>query len=193
MAISKNSLAAPVIMLITGANKHFPNASQVLQVGGATFTVSGLMALLQSVVDNRNAVEASKAATKAKVQAEQIQAPSRLAVIHALETVVRGMFGDSADVLADFGLEPIKARAPRTTEEKAVSAAKRAATRKARGTMGKNQKKDIKGSVTAKLVVTPVVTSPVSAPDATPTPPATTATPVGPTPRVVTAGPTHTA
>jgi hypothetical protein len=204
MSTSKNSLAAEVIMLLTGANKHFPNGSQELQVGGAPFTVSGLMALLQSFVDNRNAVEASKATTQAKVQAERVQAPSQLAVIRAFEAVVRGTFGNSADVLADFGLAPPKARATRTAEEQAVSAAKRAATRQARGTMGKNQKKDVKGSITAKLVVTPVVTSPVSAPDGTlapvapvtavgTTPPAATATPVGTTPPVVTAGATHTA
>src|SRR5579859_1326060 len=136
----KNSQAALVKQLIAGVNKHFPNGSQQLQVGGATFTVTGLTALLQSFVDNREAVEASKAATKAKVQAEAAQAPSQRALIHALEATVRSNFGNSADVLADFGLAPLKARTPRTAEEKAVSAAKNEATRKARGTMGKKQK-----------------------------------------------------
>jgi hypothetical protein len=164
----KNSQAALAKQLIAGVNKHFPNGSQQLQVGGATFTVTGLTTLLQSVVDNREAVEVSKAASKAKVQAEAAQAPSRRALMHALETMVRSNFGNSADVLADFGLAPPKARTPRTAEQKAVSAAKGAATRKARGTMGKNQKKNVKGSITAKLVVTPVTTSTVSTPAAAP-------------------------
>ena len=126
--------------MIAGVNKRFPNGTQEVQVGGTTFTVTGLTALLQSFVDNRDAVEASKATTMAKVEAERVQAPSQLAVICAFQTVVRGTFGNSADALADFGLAPLKARTPTSTEQKAVSAAKRIATRKARGTMGKNQK-----------------------------------------------------
>jgi hypothetical protein len=201
MSQSVNNQAAKVKQLIIGANKHFPNGSQQLQVGGATFTVTGLTALFQSFVDNRAAVEASKAATKAKLQAESAQAPSQLAVIRAFETVVRSTFGSSADVLADFGLAPPKARVARTAEEKAVSAAKRAATRAARGTLGKNQKKAIKGAITAKLVVTPV-TSSVSNPVVTPAPVAGTpsaataaAAPVGNVPVVATAAttPPHTA
>ena len=172
MSQSKSSRAAQVKQFVTGVNKHFPNGSQQLQVGGASFTVTALTALLQSYVDNREAVEASQAAARAKVQTENAQAPSQLAVLRASESMIRGTFGNSADVLADFGLTPIKARAPRTAEAKAVSAAKGAATRKARGTMGKNQKKDIKGSITAKLVVTPVTTSPASTPVDAPVPPA---------------------
>lgn len=166
----KSSQAALVKQLIAGFNKRFPNGSQQLQVGGATFTVTALTTLLQSFVDIREAVEASQAATKAKVQAEDAQVPSQRAMIHAIETTIRGTFGNSADVLADFGLAPPKVRAPRTAEEKAVSAAKSAATRKARGTMGKNQKKNVKGSITAKLVVTPVTTSPVLTPVDAPAP-----------------------
>ena len=200
--LGKNNQAALVKQLIAGVNKHFPNGSQQLQVGGATFTVTGLTTLLQSFVDTREAVEASKAAAKAKVQAEGAQASSQRATVRALESMVRGTFGSSADVLADFGLAPLKARVPRTAEEKAVSAAKSAATRKARGTMGKNQKKSVKGSITAKLVVTPVTTSPVSTPVATPAPAAdapgattATAAPVGNVPSGVTAAttPPHTA
>jgi hypothetical protein len=202
MSQSKNNQAAQVKQLIIGANKHFPSGSQQLQVGGATFTVTGLTALLQSFVDTRAAVEASRAATKAKVQAEGVQAPSQLAVIRAFETLVRGTFGSSADVLADFGLAPPKARVARTAEEKAVAVAKSAATRAARGTKSKNQKKVIKGSITAKLVVTPVVTSPVSTPVVTPAPVVSTpgaataaAAPVGNLPVVANAAttPPHTA
>ncbi len=173
MSQSKKNQAAQVKQLIIGANKHFPNGSQQLQVGGATFTVTSLTALLQGFVDNRAAVEASQAATKAKVQAESVQAPAQLAVIRAFETFVRATFGSSADVLADFGLALPKAPVPRTAEEKAVAAAKGAATRAARGTKGKNQKKDIKGTITAKLVVTPA-TSAVSTPVVTPAPVAST-------------------
>ena len=164
---AKNSLAAEVMQLIAGANKHFPDGSQALQVGGATFTVTALTQELQGFVDNRDAVEASKAATKAKIEIERVQSPSQLALIRAFQTVIRGTFGNSA-------------------EQKAVTAAKIAATRKARGTMGKNQKKSVKGSVTAQLVVTPVTTSPVS----TSIEASVAAAPAPATPATTTAAPT---
>jgi hypothetical protein len=138
---------------------------------------------MQDFVDQRNAVEASKAATKARIQADRSQAPARLAVIRAFVTVVRGTFGNSADVLADFGLAPTKAHAPQSAEQKAAAAAKRKATRALRNTMGKVQKKAIKSSVTTTLVVTPSTdaqakaTAPAPAPAGPTTAPAATPTP----------------
>lgn len=152
----KNGQAARVTQLILGTNKHYPNGADRIQVGGATFTVTALTQLMQDFVDQRHAVEGSKAALKAKVETERTQAPSQLAVIRAFQTVIKGTFGNSADALADFGLAPPKAPTPPSAEKKAVAVAKRAATRAARGTVGKNKKKAIKGAVTATLVVTPL-------------------------------------
>jgi hypothetical protein len=166
----KNDLAALVTSFIAGTKKHFPNGSQPLQLGGVATTVTGFTELLQSFVDNRNAVEASKAALKAKLETERVQAPNQLAMLRAFETVLRGTFGNSADVLADFGLVPRKEPTPLTAEQKAVAAVKRNATRAARHTMGANQKKSVLGSVSAKLVVTPVTTSTASSPVAAPVP-----------------------
>jgi hypothetical protein len=156
MSKGKNSRAASVKQLIAGVTKHYTDASAKLQVGGATFTVSSLTQLLQDFVDKREAVEASKAATRAKIEAERAQAPSELAVIRGLVKIVRGSFGNSADALADFGLTLPKVPTPMTAEKKAVAVAKREATRKARMTMGKVQKKEVKGAVKATLVVTPL-------------------------------------
>ena len=137
---NKNSKAAQVKQLILGIQSHYPSGSQSIPVGGAMFTVTALTQLMQDFVDQRAAVETAKAATKAKVEIERTRAPSQLAVIRAFETVVRGSFGNSADVLAGFGLAPPKAPVPLTAEKKAIAAAKREATRAARHTMGKNQK-----------------------------------------------------
>jgi hypothetical protein len=163
-----NDQAAQVKQLILGTQKHYPTGSVVLQVGGASFTVTALTQLMQDLVNNREAVETAKAALKAKVEAERAQAPSQTAVISAFVRIVRGTFGTSADALADFGLALPKARAPMTAEAKAVASVKRAATRAARGTIGKNKRKAIKGAVSATLVVTP---SDGSHPVATPTAP----------------------
>ncbi len=172
-SISKNRQLALVKQLITGTKKHFTDGSSKLSVGGATFTVTDLTQFLQNFVDQRDAVETSRAAAQAKLDAERALATSSNAVINAFIALVRGMFGKSADVLADFGLSPPKARAPQTAEQKAVAAAKRKATRAARNTMGKNQKKSVKGAVKASLVVTPL---PVSTPTAS-TPTASAAAP----------------
>jgi hypothetical protein len=162
-----NDQAAQVKQLILGTQKHYPTGS-VIQFGGASYTVTALTQLMQDFVDNRAAVETAKAALKTKVEAERAQAPSQTAVISAFVRIVRGTFGTSADALADFGLALPKARAPISAETKAVAAVKRAATRAARGTIGKNKKKAIKGDVSATLVVKP---SGGSQPIATPTVP----------------------
>ncbi len=163
-----NDQAAQVKQLILGTQKHYPTGSTVLQIGGASFTVTALTQLMQDFVNGRQAVETAKAALKTKVEAERAQAPSQTAVIAAFVRIVRGTFGTSADALADFGLALPKARVPMTSEAKAVAAVKRAATRAARGTIGKNKRKAIKGAVSAALVVTP---SDGSHPVATPTAP----------------------
>src|SRR5260370_42324395 len=67
---------------------------------------------------------------------------------------------NATETLADYGLKPLKARATRTSEQKAKAAAKVRATRKARGTTSKKQKASVHGMVTT--------TEPSAAP---PTPP----------------------
>ena len=159
MSINKQNKADRVSFakqLIAGTSKHFTDGSQQLPVGGVQRTVTAVTQLLQSFVDLRAAVIASQATTQSKVEAEREQGPSLLAVIDEFVAFLRFTYGKQPEVLAYFGLAPSRAPAPQTAEQKAVAVAKRAATRQARHTMGKNQKKDVKGAVSAALVVTPV-------------------------------------
>lgn len=117
-----------------------------------------------------------KAATKAKLAAENADMPALRIFMDAYVTFVKASFSKSPDVLADFGLNPKNVRTPLTVEEKTVAAAKRKATRAARHTMGTKQKKGVKGTVTG-VVVTPIT---AAAPVAT-TGPSTPATSTGPT------------
>jgi hypothetical protein len=87
------------------------------------------------------------------------------AFIDAFVKIVRGSFGNQPDVLADFGLEPEKAATPLTVEQKVAAAAKRKATRAARGTTGSKAKLAITGNVTG-VVVTPVTTATAAQPAA---------------------------
>jgi hypothetical protein len=70
--------------------------------------------------------------------------------------------------LADYGLTPHKAKTPLSTEAQAEAIAKSTATRKARNTMGKQQKKLVKGTA-------PTAPTPPQAPTATTSPTPTTA------------------
>jgi hypothetical protein len=165
---SKNNQASYVRQLIAGTGTHFPNASDKLTVGGVAYTVSALTALLQSSVDLREAVDVSKAAAKAKIEAERAQAPSLRGVISAYAAYVKATFGNSPEALANFGLPPRKARTPLTAEQKTAAVAKRAATRAVRHTMSSKQKKAVKGSVHVTVTSTPLAAPlPVSAPPAT--------------------------
>jgi len=150
-----NSKATAVGQLIAGTKKRFPSGTQQVQLEGASMTITDVLNGLQSFLDNRSAVVAAQATAKAKVSVERAALPSLDALISAWVAYVRLAFGTQADALADFGLAPHKARTPMTAEEKAVAAAKRKATRAARGTKGPKAKSQIHGNVTATLVVTP--------------------------------------
>src|ERR1700722_4226860 len=146
--------------IIPGLRKHFPNGAQTLTFGGGsvTATVDQTVTNLQALIDNRTAVTTAQAAVKVAIAAENGKMPALLAFLHALEAFIRLTFGASASALADFSLEPPKARVPMTAEAKAIAKAKKA----------------IKGNGSATLVVTP------NAP-ATATPePAAPAAPVAP-------------
>jgi hypothetical protein len=117
-------------------------------------------------VSLRQAVEAADAVAKAKLAAEEAQAPALLSLMAALLQYVKLTFSGSPDVLVDFGLKPKKARTPMTAEQKAAANAKRKATREARGITTKAAKKAMTGNVVG-VNITPVV-SPVAAPSPAP-------------------------
>jgi hypothetical protein len=105
--------------------------------------------------------DATAAADAAKAKEQDAQKQRRDVnakvgpVYQAYRSYLVALYGNAVEPLADFGLAPHKARTPQTSEQKAVSAAKRKATRAARHTAGAKQKKGVKGAVTAALVVTP--------------------------------------
>ena len=101
--------------------------------------------------------------------------PALRTFMSAFVAYLKAAYGSSPDVLADFGISR-KARTPLTVDAKAAAAAKRAATRAARHTMGTTQKKAVKGDVTG-VTVTPITAPPPIVPKPTPPAPATPPTP----------------
>jgi hypothetical protein len=172
---TKTTKATRVGQLIAGTRKRFPNGGQVLTVGGVSVTVDALTKELQGFLDDRAAVVAAQATAKAKVAAENTGLPAVNALRKAFVAFLRVTFGDDAEALADFGLAPPKAPAPRTGEQLAAAAAKRAATRVLRGTKTPKQKRAIKANVTTKLVVTPLEPAEATTSASAPVPPVTPA------------------
>ena len=151
----KNGKANEVAQIIAGAKKHFTNPAAQITIDGASTTLGDALAKMQTFVDNRTAVVTAQASAHEKVVIERAQAPALLAFVDAFMAFVRVNLGQSPTALADFGKSPPKKRTPLTAEQNAIAAAKRKATREARGTMGPKQKLKVKGNVTAELVVTP--------------------------------------
>jgi hypothetical protein len=165
--------------LIAGTTKHLASTTQVTLVG-ETLTPAQVVAKLQALVDLRTAVDSAKATAKAKLVAEESNAPPLLTFLGAFAAYVKAAYLNSPDVLSDFGLNP-KSRTAQTVETKAVAAAKRAATRAARHTLGSKQRAVIKGDVTGVTLTPVVATPPTPATPSSPSAPATggtaTATP----------------
>ncbi len=186
---TKNGLVSRAQQLSAGVAKRLTNQPQVTFTGGP-FTPAQITSKLQSIVTLRSDVVSAQTVLHAKVATERASAPALRAFVDAFVAYLRSTFGDQPEVLGDFGLTPRKAAAPRPVEQKAAAAAKRAATRKARGTVGPKAKKAVKGNVVG-IAVTPVTaTITPAAPE-----PTGTTVPVEPTPTAPSAAapPNHTA
>jgi len=90
------------------------------------------------------------------------------------------MFSANDPTLADFGIEPPRARPPKTAAEKAAAAAKAKATREARGTRSPKAKRAIKGNVIG-VEMTPILAPAAAPPSPLPVSTASNATPPVPT------------
>jgi hypothetical protein len=131
--VGKTTRAARAGQLIAGMKKRFTNGGQKLTLkGGAiTITVDDAITGMQALIDNRAAVVAARAAARVTVDAENAKMQPLIALFNALVAFIRANFDADATALAEFGLEPHKARKPTKAAVKAEAVVKRDATRKA--------------------------------------------------------------
>jgi hypothetical protein len=174
---TKAAALARVQALIAGTQKHFPNGS--LSFGNAAYTTASLVQLLQSLVDAMTLLNADELSVKDSLLALKGLKVHVDPVVREYERFILAAFGNASQQLADFGMQPPKARKPMDAQQRAAAVAKLRATRKARGTTSKKQKLAVKGDVTG-VVVTPV-TNPASL---TGTPPAPLGPPAQPAPAI---------
>jgi hypothetical protein len=143
---SKAAASVSIRALIAGTQKHTPNAS--FTFGNATYAAASLVQMFQNLLDAMTAHDAAQANAKDVLLALRDAVTKVRPVLQAYRKFLVVTYGDATQTLADYGLKPLKATAPRTVEQKAAAAAKARATRKARGTTSKKQKASIKGTVT---------------------------------------------
>jgi hypothetical protein len=141
--------------LATGLTKHAQTLTS-FTIAGTSIATADIIAALQKRQANAAAVESTRATWRAAVQADRDERGKSNPIVSGVKQVLLVMFASSIDTLADFGLTP---RKPRVVgpEVRVAAAAKARATRAARHTMGSNQKRAIKGSVTG-VVMTPITT-----------------------------------
>ncbi len=171
--------------VITGIQKDLSTMSS-LPLGGETFTPATLTAFIQSRIDAGNEVVVAKANWQNAAKTYEALNTKATIVVHDLKQLVIGAFGGTSSKLADFGFTARKVTVL-TPEQKVEAAAKRAATRKARNTLGPKAKLAVTGTVAPTAPATPATPVTPAAPPAAPTvtpPPAASAMAPAPAPTV---------
>jgi hypothetical protein len=138
--------------LVAGIQKHMPTGTFTVLSLPETATQVG--AVIQERIDKAQAVITARTALHEAVLASDSVYAQTEPFVQSVRQSVRAMYGTSPTILADFGENPRKVATPLTPAQKVIAAAKRAATRKARGTIGKKAKAEIVGALSGPVVVT---------------------------------------
>ncbi len=136
--------------------EHFIPAGTGLLLNGTTYTVASIVSVLQAVLGLFAAKSTAQAEAKSTVGAAtaalKAELPTAAQFLSALDTALVSFFGKGNPVLTNFGLSSGVRKTPSVaTQAKAKGTA--ALTRKARNTMGKVQRREVKGG-TAQVSVT---------------------------------------
>jgi hypothetical protein len=129
-----------------------------LYLGGRVFTPQGLEDFFQGRIDAASVVVSAKSAWLDAGKAYDALDKNAQLVLRDLKRLVIGAFGDDSVKLADFGF-PTPKKPVLTQEQIAAAVLKRAATRKARGTLGPKQRLAIKGVVPPTTTPAPTTTT----------------------------------
>ena len=150
---TKVDLQASIQAVIFGLLTYY-EPTDTFQMNGTTYTRDELVAEFQSFVTAAQATKTSNQVWRANVQSERQLELHVRSMRKGVQGIVAARFGADAAQNLQFGFPMAKPRT-KSAETKAVAVQKGLATRKERGTMGKVEKKAIKGNVNVALVVTP--------------------------------------
>jgi hypothetical protein len=157
---TKASLQTRIRKLIAGTQMHAPNAT--FAFASTTFAAPALVQLFQSLVDALDAADAARARWQDALKNANDTRAKVDPFVKDYQAFVAITYAGTPSTLADYGVTPRKAPTPLTAQQKAAAAAKRKATRAARHTMGKVQKKGVKGTVIATVTPSAPTAAPAS-------------------------------
>jgi hypothetical protein len=139
---SRAARKASLSQIVVGIQKHFASTRKLI-VASKEYTPEQLAQVFQNELDTIAAIETLEAQRKKARLVERRTYNGNRLMHFAFERIVRGAFSD-ARVLADFGYKS-ETKGKRTVEAKVAALAKAKATREARHTMGKKQRKKVRG------------------------------------------------
>jgi hypothetical protein len=142
---SKQNVIGKMQRLSAGLRQNL--SGQVLVLAGKSVKIADLLTEFDDYVAQLNATDVARGAWLTQVEATAVMEDTAVdAHVSLLESYLRTYYGPTSQSLIEYGLTPRKVR-ERTGAEKVEAAAKSAATRVARHTLGPRQKAGIHGSV----------------------------------------------
>jgi hypothetical protein len=155
------------IKLASGSQAHLPGTG-TLKIDGTDYTVPQIVQRLDNRVAVLDKATAAHAELKSAVTIEKMDRPAFKQFVTSLTSIVTGMYRNDPKTLADFDIALHKSTKPKVSVKNAA-VEKSLATRAARHTMGKVQKKDIKGTPPATTTA-PATSAPAPSPSPAPAP-----------------------
>ncbi len=126
--------------LTEGFIKHYPASDQEVLFGGKKTTVGKVVAALKGVNETLEAVHRANLAFRHAVDHRRKSMKELRATYEDAVCFLKFQMGRENPKLGAFGIDLPKPRKRPSNEVKALAAAKRLATRRARGTMGPKQR-----------------------------------------------------
>ena len=137
--------------LLAGTQKNLP-ATSTVDVNGQELKQADIVAKFQSWIPLFQQVDATNAPYRDAQKALQAAAPAVQQFVGLYRQALRQVFGKGSPLLADFGLNVTQVKTP-TPATHVLASAKAAATRKARNTLGTQQRKTVKGAPVTQVTV----------------------------------------
>ncbi len=158
---NKSTERAHDAAMAKGTQDHLSSVGS-LTITGKPYTVPQIVQRYDARIARLDGVTAARAALEAAIAEERADRSGFKQFDLDLRSIVIGMFSNDPETLADFSLSPRKKAPKKKVSAKLQTVNKALATRKARHTMGKLQKKDVKGTVPApQPAPSPAAPSPV--------------------------------
>jgi hypothetical protein len=148
---SPGKFETSVLKAIAGVTQVIPATSNLV-INGSSVTQKQLLAQLQNIANEYQAVRDAKSAYTASLQSEKGSVTADKEYMLQFHAAIVAYFGRQSPQLAQFGFTPAKPK--KLTGAAIVSkTAKAAATRELRGTLGPKEKQAVKATSTPSVTV----------------------------------------